>query len=257
MRPNSLLNILAFALVLTVNYLSISAPLNGRTPAQLSDLYPNLFVPAGLTFAIWGVIYTWLLVWVGAQVVALFNGNIRERIEPGVQKAGWWFPLTCFLNAAWLFAWHWQQVLLSVLIMVGLLWTLWQLNQALLTGIPKADQREKWLLHAPLGLYQGWITIALIANVTALLVSYGWHGGSVGERDWTFMMILAGTMVSNMVVRKTNNVFHSLAVAWALAGIALKRSAAGDAGNLVTISALCAVLVLFWAGMRWRQWLAY
>jgi hypothetical protein len=32
-------------------------PLNNFTTGQLSDKYPNLFVPAGITFSIWGIIY--------------------------------------------------------------------------------------------------------------------------------------------------------------------------------------------------------
>ena len=49
--------LLAFLAMLTVNALSSILPINGVTPKEVSDRYPNLFVPAPLTFAIWGVIY--------------------------------------------------------------------------------------------------------------------------------------------------------------------------------------------------------
>ncbi len=49
--------LLAFIAMLTVNALSSILPINGVTPKEVSDRYPNLFVPAPLTFAIWGVIY--------------------------------------------------------------------------------------------------------------------------------------------------------------------------------------------------------
>lgn len=48
--------------MLLVNYLANSLPLNGYTTSTLSSFYPNLFVPDGLTFSIWGIIYLWLLV---------------------------------------------------------------------------------------------------------------------------------------------------------------------------------------------------
>lgn len=72
-------NTLGFAAVLAVNYLANSLPLNGKNTGELSDLYPNLFVPAGLTFAIWGVIYTWLLALVVWQVAALFSARLMAR----------------------------------------------------------------------------------------------------------------------------------------------------------------------------------
>lgn len=259
MRSYTLLNTIAFVAVLVVNYLSNSLPLHGKTPAQLSDQYPNLFVPAGLTFAIWGVIYTWLLVWVGAQVIALFNTRLQQALEAGVQKVGYWFAGTCVLNIAWLLAWHWEQLPLSVGIMVVLLATLWQLNRRAGVGSAATNAQEKWLAHAPFGLYQGWITIALIANVTAFLVSVGWSGAGIAESSWATLMLVAGTLIATTVIRKTDNVFHGLAVAWALLGVYLKRHDAGDPESLLParIALLSLVIVLIWVGLRGRRWLAY
>jgi hypothetical protein len=41
---------LAFLVVIYVNYLANSLPINGKTTGELSGLYPNYFVPAGITF---------------------------------------------------------------------------------------------------------------------------------------------------------------------------------------------------------------
>ena len=51
------INLAAFLAVIVFNTLANSLPLNGRGTGELSDIYPNLFVPAGLTFSIWGLIY--------------------------------------------------------------------------------------------------------------------------------------------------------------------------------------------------------
>lgn len=50
-------NGIAVFATIVVNILANSLPLNGKFTGELSDAYPNLFVPAGITFAIWGVIY--------------------------------------------------------------------------------------------------------------------------------------------------------------------------------------------------------
>ncbi|MFA4886295.1 MAG: tryptophan-rich sensory protein, partial [Desulfotomaculaceae bacterium] len=43
--------------MIVVNMLANILPINGVTTGQVSDSYPNLFAPVGITFAIWGLIY--------------------------------------------------------------------------------------------------------------------------------------------------------------------------------------------------------
>jgi hypothetical protein len=42
--------------MIVLNVLANALPLGGRTTGEISDAYPNLFAPAGYTFAIWGLI---------------------------------------------------------------------------------------------------------------------------------------------------------------------------------------------------------
>lgn len=259
-RTSMLLNSAAFGAVLVVNYLANALPLNGKMTGQISDQYPNLFVPAGVTFSIWGVLYAWLLVWVAFQVVALFRASLYDRLAPGIAKIGPWFALSCVLNIAWLLAWHWELLALSTIFMVALLAVLWQLNTAAGVGASSTNSWEKWLAHAPFGLYQGWITVALIANVTALLVSWRWDGWGIAESSWAIVLVIVGTLLANTLVRNYNNVFHGLAVAWALFGIYLKRSGdASDLGSLPvgTVALAGIALILLWVAVRWRNWAGY
>jgi hypothetical protein len=59
------LNVLSFAVTVVVNGLASSLALNGRTTAEVSDLYFTLVTPAGYVFAIWGR---------DLRVVACFRG---------------------------------------------------------------------------------------------------------------------------------------------------------------------------------------
>jgi hypothetical protein len=249
------LNLLGLTAVLVMNYLSNALPLNGVTPAELSDRLPNLFVPSGLTFAIWGLIYSGLLVFAGVQVWALVSAQQLARIEPVVQQIRWRFLQTCALNVAWLLAWHWQILGLSVLVMCDLLRNLVLLNQQSGVGQRQSAPGEKWWWHAPVNLYQGWITIALIANVTAVLVAREWNGWGVPEATWTMAVIAVGTGVAAWLVWRRNYVFHGLAVAWALYGIWLKRSGMGDAPEVATVALSAAALVLVLSAARFPKWL--
>jgi hypothetical protein len=234
-------NLLGFVVMLTVNSLSNSLPINGKTPGQLSDQYQNFFVPAGGTFSIWGIIYSWLLVFMGTILVSFFNKSLARKIDPLIEKTGWFFIGTCILNISWLFAWHYEFVGLSVLVMLAFLATLILTNLTIGSGLQKANATEKWLFHAPMGIYQGWISIATIANVTALLIKTNWQGWGIAPENWAIIMILIGSAVAVAVIFKTNNIFHGFAVLWALVGIYSKRNAIADAPSL-------SMIVFIWIG---------
>lgn len=255
LRP--LVNAIFFVAMIVLNYLSNSLPLNGYTPAELSDRYPNLFVPSGFTFSIWGIIYLLLLVWVSAQIVTMFSGSLRAKIGASINKQGWWFAATCLLNMAWLLAWHWEQVALSALIMTGLLLALLALNKAAGNGISADSRFEKYTSHVVFGLYQGWITVALIANITALLVDLQWQGAGIAPAVWAAIVIAIGAGLAVYMVWRRNILFHGVAVAWALWGIFAKRHALGDA-PLVEYAALAGMAVVAVAvAIRSKKWILY
>lgn len=43
-----------YAVMIAVNALANTIPINGRNTGEVSDSYGNLFAPAGVTFSIWG-----------------------------------------------------------------------------------------------------------------------------------------------------------------------------------------------------------
>lgn len=210
-NPNpmmKILNLLLFALMLAMNYLANALPLGGKTTGELSDAYPNLFVPTGITFSIWGVIYLMLLLFVLLQ--------FREPNKEIVQQLGWLFAISCILNSLWIVAWHYKWLPLSLIIMLGLLVTLVVINISL-------KEQPLSITKASFGIYLGWICIATIANVTALLVSYAWSGWGLSPQVWTILMIAIGASIVLITQVQLSNPFIGLAVVWAFLGIAIKR----------------------------------
>jgi hypothetical protein len=53
----AIFNLFGFILTIVLNGLANALSINGKTTGELSDAYPNLFVPAGFTFSIWAIIY--------------------------------------------------------------------------------------------------------------------------------------------------------------------------------------------------------
>lgn len=220
------LNLLLFAGMIVMNYLANALPLNGKSTGELSDMYPNLFVPAGLTFSIWGAIYLLL----AGYCIVQFTGSDQIAIS----SVSWLFAATCIFNAMWIVAWHYQKLPLSLLIMLLLLVTLIMIN----TRISGSSQG---LIKASFGVYLGWICIATIANVTALLVAYHWNGFGISDVAWTIIMIAAGTVIVSLSIMNFRNPYIGLAVIWAFAGIIIKRQA--DFRQIVIAAAIGILIV--------------
>lgn len=203
-----IINTVFLVAVLVVNALANILPINGYNTGQLSAFYPNKFVPAGFTFAIWGVIYTLLLIWVGYFLYP----QKSKSIEYDNYKIGPWFLLTCIFNIAWILAWHYLQIGLSLFIMLALLCSLIIIYRDLI-------KREiPWIIKLPISVYLGWICVATIANTTAVLVSNGIDGG-----EWSVhiaaLMIIVATCLGLYFTAQKRDVFYTAVIIWALIGI--------------------------------------
>jgi hypothetical protein len=216
----SILNITGFLCVVVVNGLANALPLNNKTTGALSDQYPNLFVPAGLTFSIWGLIYVLLAIFC---VYSLISALKKDTKHPFINSIGILFFLTCIANIGWIFAWHYQIILLSMILMIFLLACLIVIYLRLSIGKSNAATKEKYLVHLPFSIYLGWISIATIANATALLVDARWNTFGLGEQFWTVAVIMVGAAIALTVIFQRKDIFFGLVVAWALTGILIKR----------------------------------
>lgn len=220
-----ILNIAFFIVMVTVNYLANALPLNNKTTGELSSQFENLFVPAGLTFSIWGVIYFMLAIYCIVQ----FNAQNKEII----QSISWLFIASSVLNSLWIFAWHYENLPFSIAIMLLLLVSL------VLININISEFRYGFF-KAAFGIYLGWICIATIANVTAWLVSLNWGGFGISDDAWTIIMISVGLIITSMAVYKFDNPFIGLAVIWAYTGIAIKQQ--GNIQIIFTVAIIAAIL---------------
>lgn len=238
--------LMSYIVMLVVNGLAGSTTLIGGTDtAAVSDAYPNLFAPAGYTFAIWGVIYLLLGLYLARMFGAWRPKKQRLVIETQDQLLRL-FTVSSVLNILWLFAWQYRIFWLSVVIMLGLLVSLIQINRLL--GRAKLPLREYLLIRVPFSVYFGWISVATIANITTWLVAINWSGWGMSDVAWMVVMISIGALICAVTSLRQRNMFYALAFAWAYIGILIRhRSEDGFAGEyplVITVtSALLAVIV--------------
>jgi hypothetical protein len=243
----SILNLLGFLGTVIVNALATILPLNGITTGELSDLYPNLFVPAGLTFAIWGLIYVLL----GIFVIYPLIPSVRRDAQKVdfVQRIGPLFFISCLANIGWIFAWHYQILPLSLVLMLVLLGCLLAIYVRLNIGKSEATKVKRYLVLLPFSVYLGWITIATIANVTALLVNINWNAWGLSEPFWAVAVIIVGIAIALSVLFTRKDIFYCLVVDWALLGILLKRLSPAEVRVQSVVVVTIVGLVLITGGL--------
>ncbi|NCA97914.1 MAG: tryptophan-rich sensory protein [Clostridia bacterium] len=242
--PTKLLVLTAYLVMILVNALANILPINGLTTGDVSDSYPNLFAPAGLTFAIWGVIYLALAGYVLYQF-GLFQKNRQDSLFLSEQKIRLLFIVSSLANASWIFAWHYRLIPLTMALMLVLLISLAAIN--LITRKQAYETGGKVFVRLPFAIYFGWITVATIANVTTLLVDLEWTGAGLSEPIWTVLILLAGLLIGWVTTVFLKSIAYGLVLVWAYTGILLKHlSASGFDGQYPwVIVTVIGCLVLF------------
>lgn len=216
----SVVNIVAVLITITVNALANIVPFNGRTTGEISDSFNQLFAPAGYVFIIWGLIY------LGLIVFATFQALPSEQNNPAVRATDGWFLLNCLANALWIVLWHYGYYGLTLVLMLTLLLSLVRIYTGLqTTALTPDDGWTRWAVQLPFSLYLGWISVATIANVSAVLVEAGWNGGGLSPVIWTMVMMMVATGLALFMSYRHGDVAYTGVLIWALMGIAIKQSA--------------------------------
>lgn len=237
---------ITYLLMVIVNALANILPINGVNTGQVSDSYPNLFAPAGLTFSIWGLIYLLLALYTLYQI-GLFQDNKKTVKFELLYKINILFSISSIANVFWIFSWHYFLIPLSMFLIVVILFCLIRINQ--LTSQGQLTSKEKIFIRLPFSVYFGWITVATIANATALFVYFGWKGIGVSESIWTVLVIIIGMLIGSVTLFKNRDIAYGLVLIWAYLGIYIKHSSTSGFSNqypavMYTVIACIAIFII-------------
>lgn len=237
-------NVVALVIVITVNALADTLPIAGTTTAQVADKYTSLFTPAGFTFSIWGLIYLALTAFVIYQTLP------AQRSNEKLARISNYFKISCAANVLWLITWHLEWLVPSLMLMLVLLWSLVATYRVLEMVDPAASTATMWLVHVPFSLYLGWITIATIANASAVQTALYWNDLGFDAVAWTLVKLaLAGTIAGIIALRKHDLIFP-LVVAWAAFGIANEQADTAAVSGAATTMMLFAVFIALYEALR-------
>ncbi|GAA5529673.1 tryptophan-rich sensory protein [Herpetosiphon gulosus] len=237
-------NVAAIIATIVVNALANILPINGLDTGTISDSFPVRFVPAGYVFSIWGLIY------LGLSAFAIYQALPKQANNPAVAKIGWWFVASCGFNSAWIFAWHYLQFPLTIVLIVGLLVSLIMIYRQLSSIRAEASSADRWLIHTPFSIYLGWATVATIANATIALYDAGWRGGPLSDSVWTVILLAIGVCLAAFITLRQRDIAYNGVLLWAFIGIAVKQAAFPLVMNAAIVAAVAIALLIGLALIR-------
>lgn len=209
--------VIFITVMIVMNILANALPLNGQNTGEISDQFQVFFVPAGYVFSIWFIIY------VGLVAYAVYQAQPAQRENPRLRAVGWPVVLSSLANIAWLFFWHYNLFVLTIIAMLTLLVLLVVIYLRLGIGKRAVAKEMKWAVHVPFSIYLGWITVATIANASDLLYYLGWNGAPLAPEVWAVIMLAAALIITTLMLLTRRDVAYALVIVWAAIGIAVKQ----------------------------------
>lgn len=238
------IHLAALVLVLAVNALANILPINGYNTGQISGFYPNYFVPAGFTFGIWAIIYFMLIGFVVIGFFAAYSSHFNSSARKAIELISPFFLITCLLNAGWIVAWHYLFLRISLVIMIAFL-------VILVLGYLRIKSSKNeygltyriWVYHVFV-VYLAWISVATIANFTALFVNMGWQGEPFHPQYWAVALVMIALILGIFFVGKLKEPAYGFVLSWAFFGIYSGQVIASRTVGITAAFAVCFLLSL-------------
>lgn len=221
-------------LILTATFVvspAFTNPFMGFTADQLP--YPQIdppVQPAGYAFAIWGLIYSWL-------VVSAVFGVWKRRSDAAWDHVRAPLIISLAVGTPWLAIANASAVWATITIFI--------MAAAAIVALIRAPKVDGWWLQAPVGIYAGWLTAASFVSLGSTAAGYGIALGSLG---WAYLAIILALGVTLAVIaRKPTAPEYGITVIWALIGI-IVANLSGAVGVMI----LAAAGIIVVAGATWK-----
>lgn len=226
---------LAAALLFATSPL-FSGSFGGFDPAQfpVPQVDPPI-VPAGYAFAIWGLIYVYL-------VVHAAFGLLKRDTDPSWDTVRWPLIVSLTLGASWI-----SVAKISPLWATVLIWMM--LVTALVALFRSPLSKERWLIQVPLAVYAGWLTAASFVSLGLVGAGYDVLTNHYG---WAWITLISTLVFAGVVqLRSSETPEYGLTVCWALIAIAVRNL--GTSWDLSAFAIIGTIAVGLIASRFWRK----
>lgn len=211
----------------------------GQSPAEFSEGGDGTLRVAGYAFAIWGLIYLWLLVYAVRQVLpqtgeSLLLHRLGWPSVVALLGIGWWVVAAAL---------DWQAA--TVVLIFGSLAALLiplLLNAGAVRALPRGD-RDRWMTVWPLTLLAGWLTVAAPLNLITVATRNDALPEVFSPTVWAILAIVAVTAVAFGVTVRLRTLAYGLPIAWGLLGAFVAEQEGNPLLAYTALAAAVAVLV--------------
>src|SRR5688572_31347582 len=182
---------------------------------EITDAYNSLLIPLpGLTFKIWGVIYTALAIFCLYHIKMAYSRAAKHTANQDTAHVGIFFIINNLAAAGWLIAVFKGQMLFSLIMLAIQLATVMVIHYRL--NIYKRYRRVRTNIctQIPLSIYLGWISMIAIAGISDYL--------ELSSVLWCIILLSAIVLISLFFVFIRHNIFYGLVIITGLYGIILK-----------------------------------
>lgn len=211
--------------------------------AALAD--PTPIQPAPYAFAIWGIIF------LGALYYAWYQAVPSRWADPLLRRIGWITALGFAASTAWMLVAEYGAVWLTLPI-IALMLVAFMATFRTAANSMRSDPRAHWSVVVPLGLYSGWLLVALFANLLVVLTQETDMPFGISAQSWTVASLALAAVIGLFVVLRTpESLGFVTALIWGLVGVAVANLAGGRTG--IVLLAAGASLLIFGAYWRSRQ----
>jgi hypothetical protein len=217
--------------------LSQSGVLPGDDVGTISDRYDSAVDPAGYAFSIWGLIY------LACLVFAVQQARPSLRDDPVLDGLRSPLSVAFALSGLWIVLFQQERFLLAQAVIIGLTASLAKAYAHLArTGRPRS-RMERWAVHAPVGMYLGWATVASVAGASTTLLALGVDELVIPPAGWgVALMVVAAGVLGAVTLAGPSEPGFPLAGAWALVAIAVAQADRRPAVAVAAGAASAAVL---------------
>lgn len=177
----------------------------------------TLIAPYGPAFSIWSLVYLGLMAYAVWQFLPAQKTAHRHRL------LGYPAAASLILNAAWILSIQFDQLWLSVPIIVALLAVLSWIFVLLLRNKP-LNIWDAVVTDGTMGLYLGWVCVATAANIAAVLVAAGFDGFGLNPDGWAVVVVAVASAVGiALAIYGKGRLAPTASLCWGLAWVAVAR----------------------------------
>ncbi len=238
------ISIIFYIIMVVFNTMGAKGIINGMSQKDVSASFPTMITPAGYAFAIWGVIYTLMMV---SFLVLLFKSEEKDNAKI-IKQTSVLFWVSSIINVLWTVVFSYKLMGLAMLLIILLFMVL----LLILKKLVFMDRNRKNLYDIVFGLYAGWLFVASFVNIVAFLVSMDFK--FFGNEILFYSVLLVIAIVSSMgLYRIHRNPLFYLSNAWAYFAISKARGFESFTDPMFLILSLGVVVSIAFAITGFRE----